>query len=511
MQEQNGSWDIPKKRFESWWLRAAERSLRKKAESMKKPRDQYHALLSRFDRIRALTPKESDWQRESAILLRWFTAMAMTLFACPQGFVQTVGNPISEKIMPRTGIVFHEYTPYDRTAGIAAVQHQRLIVENFLHATSLNEWRWTFNHPECFYTSIGISRKDSAISAFEYAPRNLNSLTFKDSSGQETSLGEFIRSSYTDGFLVIYKGKISTEEYFNGFTPSQPHQFASVWKSATGMLAAALVDQGYLRWEHKVSKYVPEMTGSAYADVSIGQLVDMASGISYDANAATNPEETGSTGVGNLERLPKIRQTFAQPGENFNYNSLDAELVGWVLMRATGKELPTLFSEYLWSRIGAEVEARSATDVYGYMYASGIGTATLRDLGRLGCVHARRGKNLAGDQIIPESFYRRLENADTKYYQNGHKLKIPALNREESTYSTFHWLPRKGVIAMLGYGDQAVIVIPKDDLVVVKLSSFPSYLGPGAGEGQKSSTILSDSILATEAIANSLRPMAEHK
>jgi CubicO group peptidase (beta-lactamase class C family) len=441
---------------------------------------------------------------DSAEGVRLVTTAAI-LLACLPGFSQTIGNFIPEKVDPQTGIVFHEYKRYDRTAGIAAVQRQRLTVENFLHAASLEEWRWNYNHPECFYTSIGVSRGDGPIALFEYAPRKLDDVMFKVGSGHEVTLRDFLRSSYTDGFLVIHKGKIIREEYFNGFTPAQPHQFASIWKSATGILAAILVEQRYLRWEDRVSKYIPEMAGSAYAQVTVRQLADMASGISYDANAATNPEETGSTGVGNLERLIKIKRTFAKPGEKFNYNSLDAELMGWVLMRATGKELPELFSQHLWSRIGAETEARSATDAYGYMYASGIGTASLRDLGRLGQLHVRRGKNLAGDQIIPDSFYQQIEIADVGYYRRGLHIPIPALNREESTYSTFHWLPRRGVIAMLGYADQAVVVIPRDELVVVKLSSYPSYVGTGAGDGRESRNILSDVVVLAEAIANYLR------
>ena len=42
-------------------------------------------------------------------------------------------KPHPGKSRRQTGIVFHEYKRYERTAGIAAVQRQRLTVENFLH------------------------------------------------------------------------------------------------------------------------------------------------------------------------------------------------------------------------------------------------------------------------------------------------------------------------------------------------------------------------------------------
>jgi hypothetical protein len=219
------------------------------------------------------------------LLVSVIAVTAAILLACLPAFSQT-GNLIPEKVAPQTGIVFHEYKPYERTAGIAAVQRQRLTVENFLHAASLEEWRWNFNHPECFYTSIGMSRGGGPIALFEYAPRNLDGVTLKDASGHEVTLRDFLRSSYTDGFLVIHKGKIIREEYFNGFTPAQPHQFASIWKSATGILAAILVEQRYLRWEDRVSKYIPEMAGSAYAQVTVRQLGDMAETVAPDRLSA---------------------------------------------------------------------------------------------------------------------------------------------------------------------------------------------------------------------------------
>jgi CubicO group peptidase (beta-lactamase class C family) len=58
-------------------------------------------------------------------------------------------------------------------------------------------------------------------------------------------------------------------------------------------------------------------------------------------------------------------------------------VIGWCLVRATGKPLALLLSERIWSRIGAEVPALWVRDTGGHEIAATGLNATLRDVGRL--------------------------------------------------------------------------------------------------------------------------------
>ena len=53
----------------------------------------------------------------------------------------------------------------------------------------------------------------------------------------EFTVGELLDATYTDGLLVIHRGAIVTEQYFNGLRPSTPHLLMSVSKSITGLVA----------------------------------------------------------------------------------------------------------------------------------------------------------------------------------------------------------------------------------------------------------------------------------
>ena len=56
--------------------------------------------------------------------------------------------------------------------------------------------------------------------------------------GTTLSLSDYLRRTYTDGFIVIHDGKIVYEGYFNSYTPHQTHAWASMTKSVTGLIAA---------------------------------------------------------------------------------------------------------------------------------------------------------------------------------------------------------------------------------------------------------------------------------
>jgi CubicO group peptidase (beta-lactamase class C family) len=49
--------------------------------------------------------------------------------------------------------------------------------------------------------------------------------------------------TYADGFLVIYEGRIVTEQYFYGLRPDTSHLLMSVSKSVTGLVAGVLAGQ----------------------------------------------------------------------------------------------------------------------------------------------------------------------------------------------------------------------------------------------------------------------------
>ena len=54
------------------------------------------------------------------------------------------------------------------------------------------------------------------------------------SEGRRTTVGDVLGATYTNGFLVLHRGRIVMERYFNGMTEDTLHLSQSVSKSLVG-------------------------------------------------------------------------------------------------------------------------------------------------------------------------------------------------------------------------------------------------------------------------------------
>ena len=94
-------------------------------------------------------------------------------------------------------------------------------------------------------------------------------------------LPRILDSSYTDGFLVLHKGKIITEKYFNNMQADTPHLSQSVAKSLVGSLSGILQEQGLIDPDAPIVKYVPELKRCGYRDAKLSHALNMTSGVRF--------------------------------------------------------------------------------------------------------------------------------------------------------------------------------------------------------------------------------------
>ncbi len=106
--------------------------------------------------------------------------------------------------------------------------------------------RWAFRHARETSPTVGIRHAPTPVALSERPAANLDDLEF-DVEGRPVKLSEYLRDTHTDGFIVLHKGQIVFERYLDGFGPTQPHIWASMTKSVTGLLAAMLIVEGRLR------------------------------------------------------------------------------------------------------------------------------------------------------------------------------------------------------------------------------------------------------------------------
>ena len=88
------------------------------------------------------------------------------------------------------------------------------------------------------------------------------------------------------------------------------------------------------------------------------------------------------------------------PGAAFDYNSTNADVLGWLIARISGQPLQDFIQHNLWARLGAEHDALLAVDRALVPVATGGMNTTLRDAARFGMMIRDRGE-FAGEQVIP--------------------------------------------------------------------------------------------------------------
>ena len=293
-----------------------------------------------------------------------------------------------------------------------------------------------------------------------------------------------LERTYTDGILVLHKGQIVYERYFGALTPERPHIGMSLTKSFVGTLAATLAHEGVIDPNALVTKYLPEMQGTAYADATLRQVMDMTIGVRYSENYADPkaeiwnyaraggllPQGAGYTGPKTFYEFLTTLQKEGQHGDAFAYKTVNTEVLAWVLRRATGKSLADLTSERIWRKLGAENDAYFMVDRIG-TEAGGAGlNTTLADLARFGEMMRNEGQ-FNGQQIIPKAVVQDIaRGASQAHFAKG---GYPLL--KDWSYRNMWWVTHNehGAYMARGIHGQSIYVDPKAEMVIVRYAAHP--------------------------------------
>ncbi len=295
--------------------------------------------------------------------------------------------------------------------------------------------------------------------------------------GADQPLESFLEASDTDSFVVLRQGRLVAEWYAGHCDPLCPHIIFSISKSLTALLAGILVGQGKLSLADPVVRHIPEAEGSAYADATVQQLLDMEISLDFDENyldqnGAFNRyrRATGWTPDNPADPAPDLK-TFlcslpkgkGEHGVLHAYRSPNTDMAGIVLERASGVRLPTLFSGLLWQTLSSD--AMITVDRCGTARAAGGMSVTARDLARLGDLVRRNGGG-----IVPAAFIADLWTGGSRdAWKNGDQATLFA----EGRYRNYWYASGEGELAAIGIHGQWIWIDPANDTVIVKLSSQP--------------------------------------
>ena len=347
--------------------------------------------------------------------------------------------------------------------------------------------RWSFQNVRMILPTRAIRRGAGHPSVFPRAHQRLDELPFTDIDGKTSSVAAMLATTYTDGFLLLHRGRIVMERYFNGMTESSLHLSQSVVKSFVGTLVGILAGRGLLSLDRPVSYYVPVLEQCGYAGATLGQVLDMRSGVRFVENYLDPNSEVGMLDraggwkplrpgdpAGIYELILRLKQERPHGG-HFAYRSIETDVLGWVLEQATGMSLADVMSRELWQPMGAEAEACIAIDRCGTCQADGGLNATLRDFARLGQLYLEEG-SLGGRQILSPEWVAASRTGDTGAFAPLYAERFTAF--PNACYSRQWWVldSKTGKHAAFGVFGQMIYIDPPAEIVAVKLSSWPDFL-----------------------------------
>lgn len=357
------------------------------------------------------------------------------------------------------------------------------IVDNS-NRTKYPQMRWVLQHTREVLPTRNIRRGNGAPSPLPAAEKNLDGFTFEDDKGQKITVADWLKATYTDGIVVLHKGRVVYERYMNQMQPETPHLLFSVTKSFTGLLAAQLAHEGRIDPQALVTKYVPELADSAWGDMKVRDVMDMTGAVRfrevytdptteifpYLFASSMLPPPPNYAGPKNIYEFLKTLKKEGEHGAGFVYRTVHSEVLGWIVSRVTGKHFTDVMSERIWSRMGMEEDAYIMVDSIGTPLQGAGLNATARDLARFGEM-LRRGGEFNGQRILAKEVV-----DDTAKGGDREKFKASGMAfRPGYSYRNQWWALHNadGAYEASGVHGQMVHINPAAEMVVVKLSSHP--------------------------------------
>jgi len=284
----------------------------------------------------------------------------------------------------------------------------------------------------------------------------------------------YMKEQNTAGLVIVQDGKVRVERYGLGFSATGRWTSFSVAKSFTSTLVGAAIQDGFIKsLDDTVSRYIPDLRGSAYDGVSIRQLLMMTSGVRWnedyedpEADVAkfnnAKPAKGMDATVSYMRTLPRAHE----PGTVWHYNTGETNLIGVLVSSAVGKPLARYLEEKLWHPAGMEAEATWLLGKTGHEIAGCCLQASTRDYARMGLFVLANG-NVGGRQIVPTDWF---AQATVKHQEIGEPGR---------GYGYQWWTYDDGAVAAQGIYGQGIYIDPARRLVIATNSNWTrASLGP---------------------------------
>ena len=304
------------------------------------------------------------------------------------------------------------------------------------------------------YATLKVGQKDDFNLATDYNK-------YKFSSEDRI----YLENLKTRAFIVIKNDSILHEEYWDGHDENSVSNSFSIAKTVVALLIGIAVEDGDIKsLDDPVADYIPEFKSGGREVITIRHLLTMSSGLDWEESGknplSDNAESYYGTDLYNHVTRQKLIST---PGKIFKYQSGNSQLLGFIVEKATGKDLTKYAEERLWKKIGVSHDAYWSLDKEGGAEKAFCCLyATARDFARLGQVMLHEGK-YNGKQIIPLWYYHEMIAPTAMDTEDGIK---------NSRYGLHIWTYASSmgqVNYCRGIKGQYIITVPHEDMLIIRI------------------------------------------
>ena len=264
----------------------------------------------------------------------------------------------------------------------------------------------------------------------------------------------------TVAYLIIKNDSIWHEKYYKGYNQNSYSNSFSMAKSIVSATMGKAIGDGYFEsLDDKVGVYVEGYSGGYAADLTIGDLSSMSSGLDWDESYSDIFGVTAKSYItSQLNDFIKSRSIIEEPGKSFKYYSASTQLLAMTIEKATQKKISTLVQEWFVEPLGFEnnalwqIDGNTNKSIKAYCCFN----SNARDFARFGKLYKDFGK-WNGIQILDSSFVAKSIN--------------PRFEKSPE-YGYGFWLGKineNNFFAMRGILGQYVIVVPNKNIIVVRL------------------------------------------
>ncbi|MBC7935331.1 MAG: serine hydrolase [Rhizobacter sp.] len=270
--------------------------------------------------------------------------------------------------------------------------------------------------------------------------------------------------------LVVYDGRLISENYAPGFNKDSRMLGWSMAKSITSAMVGLLVKQG--RLDPKKPAPVPEWAGAKDKRhaISLENLLQQTSGLNFEENYNKSSSATkmlfNKADMGAYTTSLPLKET---PGTSFYYSSGNSNILSRIIRQTVGdKNYHSFIYDSLFYKVGM-YNTIMEPDAGGTMVGSSYVFATAQDWARFGLLYYNNGM-VNGQQLFTTDWVKQTAkpSAADKLQQYGYQFWLNGFDKKIPSQRKFSAAPADMFYAD-GYAGQYVFIIPSKKLVIVRL------------------------------------------